>query len=123
MKQILESIILNIVDNREAVSIEEQIDGQNIIYSVKVADNDMGIAGVASRSNVKIMSLKVLGDEQDSQGIRGYTDSLIEAIQYAEANGASICNMSLGYTMKDEKMYEVMKESDMLFICAAGNVS
>ncbi len=42
MKDILESIILNIVDDRDAVSISEKIDGENIIYSVKVANNDMG---------------------------------------------------------------------------------
>lgn len=42
MKDILESIILNIVDDREAVSISEKIDGENIVYSVKVANNDMG---------------------------------------------------------------------------------
>lgn len=42
MKDILESIILNIVDDREAVSILEKIDGENIVYSVKVANNDMG---------------------------------------------------------------------------------
>lgn len=42
MKNILESIILNIVDDRDAVSISEKIDGENIVYSVKVANNDMG---------------------------------------------------------------------------------
>ena len=42
MKEILESIILNIVDDRDAVSISEKIDGDNIVYSVKVANNDMG---------------------------------------------------------------------------------
>lgn len=30
MKDILESIILNIVDDRDAVSISEKIDGENI---------------------------------------------------------------------------------------------
>ena len=39
MKDILESIILNIVDDRDAVSISEKIDGENIVYS---ANNDMG---------------------------------------------------------------------------------
>ena len=86
-----------------------------------VADNDMGVAGVASHSNVKIMSLKVLGEEEGNQEIRGSVTSLIKAIEYAEANGAAICNMSLGYTVKDEELYQVMKNSDMLFICAAGN--
>lgn len=42
MKDILESIILNIVDDRDAVSISKKIDGENIVYSVKVANNDMG---------------------------------------------------------------------------------
>ena len=42
MKDILESIILNIVDDRDAVSISEKIDGENFVYSVKVANNDMG---------------------------------------------------------------------------------
>ena len=42
MKDILESIILNIVYDRDAVSISEKIDGENIVYSVKVANNDMG---------------------------------------------------------------------------------
>lgn len=42
MKDILESIILNIVDDRDAVSISEKIDGENIVYFVKVANNDMG---------------------------------------------------------------------------------
>ena len=86
-----------------------------------VADNDMGVAGVASHSNVKIMSLKVLGEEEGYQEIRGSVTSLIKAIEYAEANGASICNMSLGYTVKDEELYQAMKNSNMLFICAAGN--
>lgn len=42
MKDILESIILNIVDDRDAFSISEKIDGENIVYFVKVANNDMG---------------------------------------------------------------------------------
>lgn len=42
MKQILESIILNLVDNKEAVDIQEKIDGDNIVYEVKVENNDMG---------------------------------------------------------------------------------
>ena len=42
MKQILESIILNLVDNKEAVNINEKVDGDNIVYEVKVESNDMG---------------------------------------------------------------------------------
>ncbi len=42
MKEILESIILNIVDEKEAVSIAEKVDGESVTYEVKVANSDMG---------------------------------------------------------------------------------
>ncbi len=42
MKDILEIIILNLVENKEAVEIK-QVDGEkSIIFEVKVADGDMG---------------------------------------------------------------------------------
>lgn len=42
MKDILETIIKNLVENKEAISINE-IDGQTtIVYEVKVAEGDMG---------------------------------------------------------------------------------
>lgn len=42
MKDILETIILNLVDNKEAVEIKE-VDGEkSVVFEVKVADGDMG---------------------------------------------------------------------------------
>lgn len=42
MKDILETIILNLVDDKEAVEIK-QIDGEkSTIFEVKVAEKDMG---------------------------------------------------------------------------------
>lgn len=42
MKDILETIIGNLVENKEAISINE-IEGQTaIVYEVKVAEEDMG---------------------------------------------------------------------------------
>lgn len=42
MKDILETIILNLVDNKEAVEIKE-VDGEkSVVFEVKVADSDMG---------------------------------------------------------------------------------
>lgn len=42
MKEILEIIILNLVDNKDAVEIKE-VDGEkSIIFEVKVAETDMG---------------------------------------------------------------------------------
>ena len=42
MKEILETIILNLVDNKDLVEIKE-VDGEkSIIFEVKVAETDMG---------------------------------------------------------------------------------
>ncbi len=80
-------------------------------------DNDSGIAGLADYDNIKIMMLKALGG---SNG-QGTTLSLALAIKYAEANGATICNLSLGTDTNDKVLYRTMKKSNMLFIVAAGN--
>lgn len=42
MKQILETIIKNIVENQEAVSINEKEEADKIIFEVKVEESDMG---------------------------------------------------------------------------------
>ena len=42
MKEILESIILNIVDDKSAATITEKVNGEDVRYDVKVANNDMG---------------------------------------------------------------------------------
>ena len=42
MKDILETIIVNLVDNKEEVFINEKQDEQGIVFEVKVAESDMG---------------------------------------------------------------------------------
>ena len=42
MKDVLETIIKNLVDNQEAVEVKEVEGEKNIILEVKVADGDMG---------------------------------------------------------------------------------
>lgn len=42
MKEILETIILNLVDNKEAVEIKEENSEKSVIFEVKVAESDMG---------------------------------------------------------------------------------
>lgn len=42
MKDILEVVIKNLVDNAEAVAITEKIDAKSVCYEVKVAKEDMG---------------------------------------------------------------------------------
>ena len=75
------------------------------------------IAGIADNKYVKIMVLKALGTEL---GI-GEEAAVIEAIRYAEANGASICNLSFGTEIYYPNLEKVMRESNMLFVSAAGN--
>ena len=66
MKEILESIILNIVDDKEAVSISENIDGENVVYKVKVARGDIGrVIGKQGRVAKSIRTLmKSLGAKE-----------------------------------------------------------
>ena len=42
MKEILQTIILNLVDNKEAVEIKEIQGEKSIVLEIKVADSDMG---------------------------------------------------------------------------------
>ena len=42
MKEILETIIKNLVDNPEAVEIKEVENEKSIVFEVKVADEDFG---------------------------------------------------------------------------------
>ena len=81
------------------------------------ADNGTGIAGIVQSDRVKVMAVKALGGSDGN----GTTASIIQAIQYAEANGAQICNLSLGSSQNDPALYRAMASSDMLFVVAAGN--
>ena len=82
-----------------------------------VANNSTGIAGIASNINIKIMSLKINVGQDGTGSISG----AIEAIKYATMMGADICNLSWGTSQYAETLEQIMKESDMLFIAAAGN--
>ena len=42
MKEILETIVTSLVDDKEAVQITENDDGKTILFNVKVAKSDMG---------------------------------------------------------------------------------
>ncbi len=42
MKEILETIILNLVENKDAVEVKETQEEKRIVFDVKVAKEDMG---------------------------------------------------------------------------------
>ncbi len=82
-----------------------------------VANNNQGIAGIASNVNIKIMSLKVNGGTNGS----GNMDNAVQAINYAEKMGADICNISWGALGYTQQLRDTIKNSKMLFVAAAGN--
>ncbi|EGD45940.1 peptidase S8 and S53 subtilisin kexin sedolisin [Ruminiclostridium papyrosolvens DSM 2782] len=110
----------NFIDNSNAVYDTLNISDENhgthiagIIAAVK--DNGKGIAGVAP--SAKILPLKVFNNG------KAYTSDIMLAIQYAENIGVKIVNCSWGSTDKNPSLEEVIQNSSMLFVCAAGNSS
>ena len=77
------------------------------------ANNGIGIAGIAP--NVKIMPLKYIGAEY------GYLSDLIEAIEYAQNNGAKIASVNAEMYAYSQALKDVIDASTMLFINGAGN--
>ncbi|MBP5331155.1 MAG: S8 family serine peptidase [Lachnospiraceae bacterium] len=80
-------------------------------------NNGIGIAGIASVGNVKIMSLKIHGGTNR----KGKLSDAIKAIRYAERMGASVCNISWGTYTYSASLASAIRNSKMLFVCAAGN--
>lgn len=76
-----------------------------------------GVFGVAGGIDVKLMPLKIHGGKKNS----GSVSDAIKAIKYAQAKGADICNLSWGTSLYSEVLEGVMRDSDMLFVVAAGN--
>lgn len=82
-----------------------------------VRDNKIGIAGIASNIDIKIMILKINGGRRGTGSI---SDAVL-AVKYATMMGADICNISWGTSQYSPALKEAMRESDMLFVAAAGN--
>ena len=66
-------------------------------------------AGITDNQYVKLMVLKALGTESG----KGAPEDIVEAIHYAEANGAVICNLSFGSTEYDESVAQAIQNSNM----------
>ena len=66
MKQVLETIIKNIVEDQNAISVNEKIDADKITFEVKVAEKDMGrIIGKRGKVANSIRTLmKALGSKE-----------------------------------------------------------
>lgn len=108
----------NFFNNTNQIFVGEEDDhGTHAAGTIAAARGNGGIAGIADPAYVKIMPIKVLGTED---GV-GEETAVIGAIQYAEANGASICNLSFGTSDYYPELEKVMRNSKMLFVTSAGN--
>lgn len=104
-------------NNNQIFDGQEDDHGTHAAGTIAAERGTYGMAGITDNKYVKIMSLKALGSDA---GV-GEEAAVIQAIRYAEANGASICNLSFGTVQYYPELERVMRESKMLFIIAAGN--
>ncbi|USB32579.1 S8 family serine peptidase [Paenibacillus sp. YPG26] len=75
------------------------------------------VAGIIAETapKVTLLPLKFIS------GTSGYTSDAIEAIEYAKQMGVKVINASFGGAEANPALEEAIKQSDMLFVCAAGN--
>lgn len=98
--------------------------GTAIAGVLAAADDNTGVVGIASDIDIKLMPVKALDSEGEST-----MSTLIQGIVYADKNGADICNCSWGGEsgmadiFNNMIMENVIAQSDMLFVVAAGNES
>lgn len=72
MKEILETMILNMVDDREAVTITEKVEDKTVTYEVKVAEKDFGrVIGKQGRTAkaIRMIMKSVAGKEHKRASI------------------------------------------------------
>jgi len=125
-----EGVIVAIIDTGADIShpmiMGQIVEGYDFYNnSSNVYNPDLGmdqlhgthITGIIAQSapEAKIMSLKVF------ENGKAYTSDIIRAIEFAEANGATIVNMSFGSTDDNHALREAIAQSGMFFVCAAGN--
>ena len=92
----------------------EDYHGTYIANTIAGFDEDNKVYGVAP--DVSILPIKFL------RGTQGNVDDAIDAIKYACDKGAKIVNISWNFNDYNEELYKVMaSNSDVLFVCAAGN--
>ena len=88
--------------------------GTGIAGVIAAQGNGGSIVGVAK--NIKITPLGFI------KGNKGYTSDAILAIQHAKKENIKIVNCSFGSDDYNPALYDIMQDnSDVLFVCAAGN--
>ena len=89
-----------------------------------LGNNNMGIAGIAWNTNIVVMPLKFMKDNNGKT--TGTLSDAVKAIYYAVDNGAHIINASWGFDTFSYSLGEAIKyarNKGVLFIASAGNSS
>ncbi|MCB2293586.1 S8 family serine peptidase [Clostridium algoriphilum] len=95
-------------------SIDNHSHGTHVSGIIAASSNGIGTVGVAP--TVKIMPLKAANDQGDL-----YTSDVISALQYGTSHGVKLFNCSFGGEDFSRAEYDAIKNSNALFVCAAGN--
>lgn len=106
-----------ISNNNQLCAGDEDTHGTHGAGTIAAAKGNGGVAGIGDSQYIKIMVLKALGGEEG----KGSPENVIQAIRYAEANGAQICNLSFGSGQTSPEFEAAIRDSNMLFVAAAGN--
>jgi len=100
-------------DDNSINDLEGEEHGTAIAGLIAAKANDTGIHGTAP--NVKLLPMKFVS------GGKGYTFDILEAIEYAKKLNVSIINCSWGTENYNVALRNAMADSDILFLCSAGN--
>lgn len=106
-----------ISNNNQLCAGDEDTHGTHGAGTIAAAKGNGGVVGIGDSRYIKIMVLKALGGEEG----KGSPENVIQAIRYAEANGAQICNLSFGSGQTSPEFEAAIRDSNMLFVAAAGN--
>lgn len=106
-----------ISNNNQLCAGDEDTHGTHGAGTIAATKGNGGVAGIGDSRYIKIMVLKALGGEEG----KGSPENVIQAIRYAEANGAQICNLSFGSGQTSPEFEAAIRDSNMLFVAAAGN--
>lgn len=109
----------NIIDNNgNVINYNDSSIHASAILGMLIGENEYySYYGMLTGSNVKIVPIKAL----DDNNISGSVENIIEAIKYAETINADIVAMSFSTYVSSKELEDIINRSNMLFVVAAGN--
>ena len=88
MKELLTYIVKNLVSEPDAIAITEEIDGDNVTFSLRVAPGDMGrVIGRHGRIAKEIRTLMKAAGNRENKRV---TVDILDCAPRAEASSATL---------------------------------